>query len=318
MSRINEEIIIQGKYDLAATVTRYPSDKKQPAVLVIGGTGKLNRDGNGLGFKINVYKDLAESMTDMGYVSLRYDKRGVAKSGGDAKVTGVFDMVDDVLSCIKYLKSLPYVDENRIILAGHSEGCILSTLVSKKESVAGLLLISGAGVCLRTSMEEQAYSLLNEVKETRGLKGLLLRVAIKEKAVIGKQKKLFKRILVSTTDSIRVQMAKFPAKWMREHLKLNDEDFINILSEFQLPVLAVTGDKDIQTDYRNLDNIRELGMNNIQVDVIDDMDHILKRFDGKMTILNIKKQYLKEKNNPIHRDLIELIKSWSSTNILES
>jgi len=318
MSRINEEVIIQGKCDLAATITRYPSDKKQPAVLVIGGTGKVNRDGNVLGLKMNLYKDLAESMTDMGYVSLRYDKRGVAKSGGNAKTAGVFDLVDDVLSCIKYLKSLSYVDENRIILAGHSEGCILSTLVSKEESVAGLLLISGAGVCLRTSMEEQAHSLLKEVKETRGLKGLLLRFAIKEKAVIGKQKKLFERILASTTDTIRVQMAKFSAKWLREHLKLNDEDFIKILSEFQLPVLAVTGDKDIQTDYRNLDNIKELEMSNIQVDVIPDMDHILKRFDGKMTILNLKKQYTKEKNKSIHIDLIELIKSWSHTNIIES
>jgi len=74
MSRINEEVTIQGEFDLAATITRHASDKKQPAVLIIGGTGKLNRDGNCFGIKLNVYKDLAESMTDMGYVSLRYDK----------------------------------------------------------------------------------------------------------------------------------------------------------------------------------------------------------------------------------------------------
>lgn len=314
--RINEEITIKGKHDLAATLTRHPSEGQQPGLIIINGSGKLNRDGNGFGFKMNIYKELAESLSDMGYVTLRYDKRGVAKSGGDAKVTGVYDLVDDVQSCIKHLKSLPYVDENKIVLAGHSEGCILATLVSKLESVAGLLLISGAGVCLKTSMEEQAQSLLKEVQETKGIKGALLRLTVKEKSVIGKQKKLFAKILNTTTDTSRVQGLKFPAKWMREHLQLSDQDILDILSEYHLPVLAVTGDMDIQTDYRNLSLLKDLNMSNVQVEVIPNMDHLLKEFDGQMTILNIKKQYLKEKGKPVHGELLELIQSWTDHNIM--
>ena len=102
MEKYSEERTIQSQVKLAATLTR-PVHKSStyPAVVIIGGTGKLNRDGNGFGFKMNIYKNLAENLTELGFVTLRYDKQGIGKSEGKANVVGVEDLIDDVVECVK-------------------------------------------------------------------------------------------------------------------------------------------------------------------------------------------------------------------------
>ena len=78
----SEEIAVQGKYLLHGTLTVLDdSEKKCPAVLVVAGSGEVDRDGNASGFKfkLSIYKELAEFVTGLGFAVLRYDKRGVAK-----------------------------------------------------------------------------------------------------------------------------------------------------------------------------------------------------------------------------------------------
>jgi pimeloyl-ACP methyl ester carboxylesterase len=310
-----EEVTIQSQVKLAATLTKPDSKlEKHPAVVIIGGTGKLNRDGSGFGFKMNIYKILAETLTELGFVTLRYDKRGVGKSEGKGNTVGVVDLVDDVVENIKYLKEQSFVDSEKIILVGHSEGCILSTLAAEVISVAGLILISGAGVSMKTSMEEQGRFILDEVSEIKGLKGVLLRLALSEKSITEKQKKLFERISKSTTDSVRIQLMKFPAKWLREHLAYSDQDLISKLNHLQIPTLAVTGDKDVQTDYRNLKALAELDSVHITTSVIEDMDHMLKYFSGNMSVLDVKKQYKAELNQPMHQEMVTVIEEWAKIN----
>ncbi|MCD4714413.1 MAG: alpha/beta hydrolase [Clostridiales bacterium] len=312
MEKYSEERTIQSQVKLAATLTR-PVHKSStyPAVVIIGGTGKLNRDGNGFGFKMNIYKNLAENLTELGFVTLRYDKQGIGKSEGKANVVGVEDLIDDVVECVKYLKELPFVDSDKIILVGHSEGCILSTLSAEVISVAGLILISGAGVSMKTSMEEQGRFLLDEVSEIKGIKGKLLRFLLSEKSVVEKQQKLFERISKSTKDTVRIQLMNFPAKWLREHLAYSNQDLINKLNHQTIPILAVTGNKDVQTDYRNLNALSELDSEYIVTSVIEDMDHMLKRFCGKVSVLDVKKQYKAELNQPMHQELVHVIKEWA-------
>jgi hypothetical protein len=317
MERYMEDVTIHGQVKLGATLSR-PISKSStyPAAVIIGGTGKLNRDGNGFGFKMNIYKNLAENLTELGFVTLRYDKRGIGMSEGKANAVGVVDMVDDVVECVQYLKGLSYVDSDKIILVGHSEGCILSTLSAEVISVAGLILISGAGVSMKTSMEEQGRFLLDEVSEIKGIKGKFLRFALSEKSVIEKQKKLFERISKSTKDTVRIQLMNFPAKWLREHLKFSNQDLINKLNHQTIPILAVTGDKDVQTDYRNLDALSELDSKHMEIYVIENMDHMLKRFSGKLSVLDVKKQYKAELNQPMHQELVHVIKEWAHRNEL--
>lgn len=53
----NEEVTINGKVKLAGTLT-IPEGKEQilyPAILIIPGTGTLNRDGNMKGLQLNIW-----------------------------------------------------------------------------------------------------------------------------------------------------------------------------------------------------------------------------------------------------------------------
>ncbi len=73
-----ENVLIQGETTIAATITTPDQERSSfPAIVLIGGTGGLDRDGNGTGFKSNLYKDLAEWLTIQGFITLRYDKRGI-------------------------------------------------------------------------------------------------------------------------------------------------------------------------------------------------------------------------------------------------
>ena len=305
-----EQVFIQGESTIAATMT-IPNDGQStdPVIVLIGGTGGLNRDGNGRGFKSNLYKDLAEWLTTQGFVTVRFDKRGIGKSGGDRNSVGLSGLVDDVATMIRYLKSLDYVSQD-ILLLGHSEGCIVATLAAERESVSGLILLSGAGVALKTSMQEQAHFLLDEVKRTKGIKGMLLRLSLNEKSVIGKQQKLFERVTATDQDTMRIQLMKFPAKWLREHLAYTDDSLRDRLVQLSIPTLALTGDRDVQTDVHHLDELDALHAEHIEVQKIRNMDHMLKHFDGEMSILDVKKQYRAQLKEPLHLELQHQLHEW--------
>ncbi|WP_199426637.1 alpha/beta hydrolase family protein [Thermaerobacillus caldiproteolyticus] len=123
--------------------------KKQnyPAVLILSGSGPLNRDGNDAKGKLqlNLYKQLASFITSLGFITLRYDKRGIGESEGDYFSAGMWDLVHDAKSAVQFLKNHPSVDDQRIIVLGHSEGTTLAVALNTIERIHGLILLSGAG-----------------------------------------------------------------------------------------------------------------------------------------------------------------------------
>ncbi|MCP8615718.1 serine aminopeptidase domain-containing protein [Salirhabdus salicampi] len=93
------------------TVPSTDEEKKQPAILIIPGTGPNDRDGNPKKKKyhFNLYKELSHFLTDKGFVTLRYDKRGIGESGGDPNRAGLWDFVHDATSAVHFLKEHPNV-----------------------------------------------------------------------------------------------------------------------------------------------------------------------------------------------------------------
>ncbi|MBQ7621750.1 MAG: alpha/beta hydrolase, partial [Candidatus Methanomethylophilaceae archaeon] len=147
-----ERVFVDGKVKLGATVTYPDRDKKNPAVVIIMGTGSLDRDGNARGMHTDLYRNMAAMFNGFGYATIRYDKRGTHESGKGDGVTGLYDLVDDASSIIQYMRSLPFVDENSVIVCGHSEGAIIATLLSERESVSGLILIGGAAMSIKDAL----------------------------------------------------------------------------------------------------------------------------------------------------------------------
>ncbi|MDW8801512.1 alpha/beta fold hydrolase [Clostridium sp. A1-XYC3] len=310
---IEEQVTIKGDVVLKGTLTVPNSEaEKFPAVLIVNGSGGADRDGNMKKppMEANIYKELAHFVTSLGFITLRYDKRGVGESEGDQLTVGVSDLINDILSNIKFLQNHPRVDRDKIILIGHSEGCILATIANTIIPAAGLVLLAGAGTNLWAPMKYQNAQILEEVKHKKGLKGFILRLAVRENVIRKQQEALFNKMINSTEDIIRLKGKKVPAKWFREHFKYSSEDILKALSDAKCPILAVTGDKDVQANAEDLKAVENLKKDNIKAVVIENMDHMLKEFSGEKTVLDIMKQYKSELHKPMHPQLKIVLGQW--------
>ena len=120
----------------------------RPAVLLIAGSGPTDRDGNSTlpGVQPATLKLIAQALESAGYVSLRFDKRGIAASraaGADESKLRLDTYVDDAVAWTKRLGSEPGV--SCVVILGHSEGALIGALASARTPVCGLISVSGPG-----------------------------------------------------------------------------------------------------------------------------------------------------------------------------
>jgi uncharacterized protein len=117
-----------------------------PGALLITGSGAEDmnasaifiRIDNATGTKIyppTPFFQIAEYLSDRGFVTLRYDKRGIGENHTivDSNVWGnmtINDLVQDANKALSVLMKQPEVDPNRITVLGHSEGTVISPRVA--------------------------------------------------------------------------------------------------------------------------------------------------------------------------------------------
>ena len=90
-----------------------------PAVVLLSDAGPHDRDGTVGDFApIGM---LADFLTRRGVAVLRFDDRGVGKSGGTPAVTTA-DLVSDAQAGLNYLRTRPEIDLSHLGLIGHGEG----------------------------------------------------------------------------------------------------------------------------------------------------------------------------------------------------
>ena len=117
------------------------------AVLFIPGTGRMDRDGSAPGKPAALFRELAYSLAEAGFASLRYDKRGVGESEGDLSQASMSDLLSDARAALEFLGSWPEVQS--VFLIGHSEGAILAPLLAREAGVAGMILLGAPARPLR-------------------------------------------------------------------------------------------------------------------------------------------------------------------------
>lgn len=129
---------------LSGTLTMPKGTKKHPAIMLVAGSGPNHRDSYHAGHR--TFKVLADHLTKLGYVVLRSDKRGVYKSSGIFADATLNNFVLDTQAAVQYLKSHDRVDPNNIVLIGHSEGSLVSIMMTEREKVQGLISLAGPGM----------------------------------------------------------------------------------------------------------------------------------------------------------------------------
>lgn len=316
---MNEERIkIKGDVELGATVAYPDKEGKRPLVVLHMGTGSLDRDGNGGGLKLNLYKDLSDYFISQGCVCVRYDKRGTHESKKGVKLSShtLSNLVLDAKSVIDYAKELPFVDEDKVIVCGHSEGAMIATLLTEKTNVDGLILLGGAGMSLKDAMFYQNDKLLEEAENGKGFVYWLLRKTANKDKINAQVEGMFEKANRSHRTMFFYRGSVAPTKYVQEHGALTGADFVRILKNYKGRVLAITGTEDLQSNHEALQQLE--GMENIELFAPEGVNHILREIDGDNSMHNIMKQYKRLSKAPLHTGTLDKIGTWLSNNFTKT
>ena len=252
--------------ELAGTITTPEGAGPHPAVVLISGSGPQNRNSTLSGH--DIFWVLADHLTRNGIAVLRYDDRGVGRSGGSFKEATSEDFASDAQAAVEFLGSHPEVDGARIGLVGHSEGGLIAPMVATRvDDLAFVVLLAGPGlrgdeilylqgelimtangaprrlIEKNRTAQEALYRAVREEPDAKAVRAQLLEVfeefvgslTSRERAMLGMSGDL--------QQVIDAQIATVTSPWYRFFL---DYDPAPALRRLRAPVLALNGAKDLQ------------------------------------------------------------------------
>jgi pimeloyl-ACP methyl ester carboxylesterase len=250
----SEEITFASKasdVSLAGTLTLPKGAGPWPAVILVSGSGPQDRDETLLGHK--PFLVLADHLSRNGVAVLRYDDRGVNKSGGHFSTATSRDFADDAEGALLFLAQRKDVRKNGIGLLGHSEGGLIAPLVaSRRKDVAFLVLLAAPGVPGSEIIMEQGQRLAElagvpladrqRAREQQEKLYDMLRSA-KAEGVSDAVLEERMRAVFGSLPNVETQLRAVMSPWFREFLFYDPRP---ALEKVQIPVLLVNGGKDLQ------------------------------------------------------------------------
>ncbi|TVQ19892.1 MAG: alpha/beta hydrolase [Spirochaetaceae bacterium] len=269
-----------------------------PGVVFVAGSGEVDRNENHKKMQMNAFNELARTLADRGFASLRFDKRGVGRSEGKFLTAGFFDNVADAASALRFLQGRDEVDSERTFVIGHSEGALIASRLAGEAIVpAGVVLIAGTA---QRGEDVLAWQAAEVVKHITGFQGWLIRTLPIDPLKM--QKKLLTKVASSTGDTMRVQLVvKLNAKWMREFIAYNPADD---LARSHCPVLAMTGGNDIQVNPDDVAAMQPIVRGPFEGHVIPGLTHLLR--EGKPGTADYKRQL----KSPLDHRLKSMVAEW--------
>lgn len=283
---------------LAGTLTLPENTKHCPAVLLIPGSGKHNRDEEIFGHKI--FKVIADYLTRRGIAVLRVDDRGVGGSTGNFEVSTDIDFASDAYAGVEYLKSRNEINPAEIGLIGHSEGGIIAPMVAlKTKDVAFIVLMAAPGMpgdqllYKQSALIAQAAGATDEeIQESLKLNKILYNIVKTTKDSSQAVEKLHnafidyynglseknKKQIGDPERIIAIQSKVLLSPWFKFFISYNP---VPALEKLKCPVLAIDGSKDLQVPPKeDLDAIKaalKKGMNkNFEVKELPGLNHLFQ------------------------------------------
>lgn len=282
----SEEVTFQNADDgvtLAGTLTWPASGARCKAVVLVSGSG--GQDRNNTFSEHKTFFVLADYLARHGIATLRVDDRGVGKSGGNLKESGLPNADADAVAAVNYLKQRPEINADSVGVIGHSEGAFVAFSMAARKEVPFIITLAGGGVSGGELLLMQRTALLKGagVKEDfiekynnymRQAQDIILQsgdAATCER----KLTELFNGTplagqAAATTQQLynvaRIELLKYNPEW----------DF----PEITCPVLALNGDKDCQVPVENLEFIRkgllENGNTQVKTIVFPGLNHMFQ------------------------------------------
>lgn len=285
-----------GDVTLAGTLVR----PLEPAgsVLFLNGSGPLDRDSNIDGQRLEIANTFAHELALAGWASLRFDKRGVGASTGDALTGGFHDEIADAEAALDALTSAV---GGPTVVIGHSVGGTVAARLAAQHDLDGVVFLATPAQALSTVAPWQTERIAETLPGPAWLAPAVFRAA---------QRRGWRSIERSTGDTIRGVFRRQPARWFREALAYDTRSDLGAIT---CPVLAVTGRKDLQVDSADVERIGDSVRGSFRGDVSDDLTHLLRREDGNGGILSYRRQL----KRPVDPALVDAVVGWVSALTLD-
>jgi hypothetical protein len=266
---------------------------------MLPGSGQTDRDDNAKALAIDVFPQLSTAVERQGLATFRYDKRGVGASEGDYFSSDFDDRLTDAVAAVEWLRARPEVDASRVIALGHSEGALLSVrLAAGAAPVAGAVLLAGAAQAGEQILTWQGRQIADSLTGVSKWVVRLLHIDL-----VKSQRKALNRIRSSRADVMRIQGRKINAAWMRQFMAY---DPAPDLARVGVPVLAITGDRDLQVNPDDLDLMRDLVKGPFEAFRPSGVTHLLRTEGTKRGLSGYKEQV----RRPVDPRVIAAVTDW--------
>ncbi|WP_336921319.1 alpha/beta hydrolase family protein [Aquipuribacter sp. SD81] len=288
---------------LAGTLLLPPGAGPFPTVLLLPGSGPVDRDSDARRMPLGITRALAEALAAAGVASFRYDKRGTGDSPGDWRVPGLVDAADDARAALHLLATHPAVDAGHLLLVGHSEGALLATVLAARPTtpVAGVVLLSPTARPGEEVLVWQAEQIAPTLPAPVRLVLRLLRTDL-----VRSVRRNHDRIRATTTDVARIGGARVNARWHREFMAYDPRED---LRRIRVPVLAVGGGKDVQSDPADVAVVGRLVDGPVETIVVPDVSHLLRHQPGTASL----RHYRSEVRRPLDPRVLDAVVTWVRT-----
>lgn len=308
MKKIEQEVQIEAEYALAGTLTLPDNGaEKHPVVIMVHGTGEVDRDENARRMPINVFKEMSDLAVDHGFATLRYDKRGIGKSEGSYLEMGLYDLIDDAEQVVRFADVHPAIDGDKVILLGHSEGCVLAPAVHRKRHVQGMIMLAGAAEPLAETTAWQREALKHDIRSKTGFEGFILRLLKVDEKMEKMNDQMMEKITSTSEPVVRFKGKKVNAKWNREHGNFDVREY---LGDITCPVIAITGTKDVQVKSGDAAKICDLTGGPCESHIIPDLTHFLRKTDKENSISKILNDYKNQVKKPVDEEVKGKVGAW--------
>jgi pimeloyl-ACP methyl ester carboxylesterase len=265
----SEVVVPAAGFGLAGTLTTPPRQGRlrHPTFVLVGGSGPIDRDSTVAG--IPLFAQLAGQLAERDFIALRYDKRGVGKSGGRIERVTLGDYAEDVVAAVKWLARRKDVDGEHIFVAGHGEGAAIAMIAAGREKkIAGLVLLAGIGLPGRELILEQQQHLLSTTSLSEAERA----------AKVATQKQILDAVTTQKGwEGIPPEMrAAADTPWYRSLVTF---DPARVMSSVKQPLLIVQGALDKQVLPHHADRLAELGRNrkkaaSVEVKSLPSLNHL--------------------------------------------
>ncbi|WP_217161875.1 alpha/beta hydrolase [Streptomyces sp. AC512_CC834] len=282
---------------LAGTLTLPTGPGPHPAVLLLHGSGPLDREGNAPKLPVNLGRPLADVLAEAGIATLRYDRRGAGATPGVWRESGFTDNCRDAAAALRTLSAHAAVRAESVAVVGHSEGALHAMTLAARHDVRAVVLLAGFARPGEEAFRWQAGSVLQ---------GMPAPVRLLRRPLGALGERVLARVERTRTDVARIAGIPVNARWMREMLVHDTRDDLAAIP-VPVPVLAVTGDKDVQVDPADLAEIRRLVPGgDTETHRVPGLTHILRRDGGRPTL----RSYRRLLREPVDPALLALVATW--------